>query len=94
MNVSTYPFASSIKPVNKIFGPGNAYVTEAKQRVIKSGVAIDFPAGPSEVAIIADEYANPRFIAADLLSQIEHGEKSISVLFCECQKIIKRVQVD
>lgn len=82
---------SSIKPVNKIFGPGNAYVTEAKQRVIKSGVSIDFPAGPSEVAIIADEYANPRFIAADLLSQIEHGEKSISVLFCESQKIIKRV---
>ena len=64
---------SSIPKVYKIFGPGNQYVTCAKQLVQKEGIAIDLPAGPSEVAVYADETANPSFIAADLLSQAEHG---------------------
>ncbi|MEZ4852342.1 MAG: histidinol dehydrogenase [Bacteroidia bacterium] len=63
----------SIPRVYKIFGPGNQYVTLAKQLVSKDAVAIDMPAGPSEVAIVADESANPAFVAADLLSQAEHG---------------------
>lgn len=72
----------SIAPVDKIFGPGNSYVTEAKRQVSQShaGAAIDMPAGPSEVLVIADEQANPDFIAADLLSQAEHGADSQTVL--------------
>lgn len=72
----------SIAPVDKIFGPGNAYVTEAKRQVsqVHGGAAIDMPAGPSEVLVIADEEANPDFIAADLLSQAEHGADSQTVL--------------
>jgi len=71
---------STIPRVYKIFGPGNQYVTCAKQLVQKEGVAIDLPAGPSEVAVYADETANPSFVAADLLSQAEHGIDS-QVLF-------------
>ena len=67
---------ASVPRVYKIFGPGNQYVTCAKQLVQKDGVAIDMPAGPSEVAVYADETANPVFIAADLLSQAEHGADS------------------
>lgn len=72
----------TIASVDKIFGPGNAYVTEAKRQVsqIHGGAAIDMPAGPSEVLVIADEEANPDFIAADLLSQAEHGADSQTVL--------------
>ncbi|PWT74993.1 MAG: histidinol dehydrogenase [Bacteroidetes bacterium] len=70
----------SVPRVDKIFGPGNQYVTCAKQLIQKSGVAIDMPAGPSEVAIYADDSANPAFVAADLLSQAEHGSDS-QVLF-------------
>lgn len=70
----------TIKPVNKIFGPGNQFVTAAKQEVQKLGVAIDLPAGPSEVMIIADETANPGFVASDLLAQAEHGTDSQVVL--------------
>ncbi|MEM1136857.1 MAG: histidinol dehydrogenase [Bacteroidota bacterium] len=66
----------SIPKVDKIFGPGNQYVTAAKQLATKYGVAIDMPAGPSEVAVLADSTANPKFIAADLLSQAEHGVDS------------------
>ena len=66
----------SIKKVDKIFGPGNRYVTTAKQLVQKNGVAIDMPAGPSEVLVVGDETAEPAFIAADLLSQAEHGPDS------------------
>ncbi|XOD69750.1 MAG: histidinol dehydrogenase [Flavobacteriales bacterium AspAUS03] len=66
----------SIPAVNKIFGPGNAYVTTAKQLVIQEGVAIDLPAGPSEVAILADETTRADYVAADLLSQAEHGPDS------------------
>jgi len=70
----------TIPKVYKIFGPGNQYVTAAKQLVSMQGTAIDMPAGPSEVAIIADADANPRFIAADFLSQAEHGADSQSLL--------------
>ncbi|WP_370548413.1 histidinol dehydrogenase [Edwardsiella tarda] len=74
--------SESIPRVDKIFGPGNAYVTEAKRQVSQQvqGPAIDMPAGPSEVLVIADEYANPVFIAADLLSQAEHGPDSQVIL--------------
>lgn len=72
----------SVSKVDKIFGPGNAYVTEAKRQVSNDfrGAAIDMPAGPSEVLVIADESADPDFIAADLLSQAEHGPDSQVVL--------------
>ena len=70
----------SIPQVYKIFGPGNQYVTCAKQLVQKDGIAIDMPAGPSEVAVYADETAVPSFVAADLLSQAEHGADSQVVL--------------
>ncbi|TOH62955.1 histidinol dehydrogenase [Vibrio parahaemolyticus] len=72
----------SVSKVDKIFGPGNAYVTEAKRQVSNDfrGAAIDMPAGPSEVLVIADETADPDFIAADLLSQAEHGPDSQVVL--------------
>lgn len=78
----------SVSKVNKIFGPGNQYVTTAKQLVSKEGTAIDMPAGPSEVAILADDSANPIFIAADLLSQAEHGIDSQVILISTSQKII------
>lgn len=66
----------TIPNVYKIFGPGNQYVTKAKQLITEEGVAIDMPAGPSEVLVLADETCNPSFVAADLLSQAEHGEDS------------------
>jgi histidinol dehydrogenase len=71
----------SIPKVDKIFGPGNLYVTAAKQIVGMHGVAIDMPAGPSEVAIMADHTSIPEFVAADLLSQAEHGADSQVILF-------------
>lgn len=77
----------SIPKLYKIFGPGNQYVTCAKQWVQKEGVAIDLPAGPSEVAVYADETADPAFIAADLLSQAEHGIDS-QVLFVTAQQLL------
>ncbi|MFO7977419.1 MAG: histidinol dehydrogenase [Bacteroidales bacterium] len=70
----------SIPAVNKIFGPGNQFVTAAKQMVQKLGVAIDLPAGPSEVLVMADETADPDFVASDLLSQAEHGPDSQVIL--------------
>lgn len=70
----------SIKRVNKIFGPGNSFVMQAKMLANEYGVAVDMPAGPSEVMIIADKYANPSFVAADFLSQAEHGPDSQSIL--------------
>ncbi len=70
----------SVIKVDKIFGPGNAYVTEAKRQVLADGVAIDMPAGPSEVLVIADKWANPAFVASDLLSQAEHGADSQVIL--------------
>lgn len=71
---------ATIPKVYKIFGPGNQYVTCAKQLVQKDGVAIDMPAGPSEIAVLADETAKASFVAADLLSQAEHGNDSQSIL--------------
>ncbi len=70
----------SIQKVDKIFGPGNKYVTSAKQLVQQAGVAIDMPAGPSEVLIVADAQSQPEFVAADLLSQAEHGGDSMVML--------------
>jgi len=70
----------SVPKVHKIFGPGNQYVTAAKQMAAQFGVAIDMPAGPSEVAVLADKTANPAFVAADLLSQAEHGIDSQVIL--------------
>jgi histidinol dehydrogenase len=70
----------TVPAVYKIFGPGNQYVTKAKQLVLEEGIAIDMPAGPSEVLVIADDTANASFIAADLLSQAEHGEDSQVIL--------------
>ena len=77
----------SIPKVYKIFGPGNQYVTAAKQLVSLRDVAIDMPAGPSEVEVLADESANPVFVAADLLSQAEHGVDSQSVLITTSEKL-------
>ncbi|KPM74894.1 histidinol dehydrogenase [Pseudoalteromonas sp. UCD-33C] len=84
----------SVPKVNKIFGPGNSFVTMAKQLVAQTipGMAIDMPAGPSEVLVIADERANPEFIAADLLSQAEHGADSQVILLCNSERIIKKTQ--
>lgn len=76
----------SIPKVYKIFGPGNQYVTAAKMLASLDSVAIDMPAGPSEVLVIADEKANPSFVAADLLSQAEHGRDSQAVLLCLSEK--------
>jgi histidinol dehydrogenase len=78
--------------VFKIFGPGNQYVTAAKQLIQKEGVAIDMPAGPSEVLVIADETAVPEFVAADLLSQAEHGADSQVILLTTRELIVEKVQ--
>jgi histidinol dehydrogenase len=81
----------SVPQVDKIFGPGNQYVTAAKQLVTKYGVAIDMPAGPSEVLVYADETAIPAFVAADLLSQAEHGVDSQVVLVTPSEKFARKV---
>ncbi|MBQ8676477.1 MAG: histidinol dehydrogenase [Bacteroidaceae bacterium] len=81
----------SVPKVYKIFGPGNQYVMAAKQIVSLHDVAIDMPAGPSEVAIVADESANPVFVAADFLSQAEHGVDSQAVLVTTSQSMLKAV---
>lgn len=82
----------SIPKVYKIFGPGNQYVTKAKQLVMEEGLAIDMPAGPSEVLIMADESANPAFVAADLLSQAEHGEDSQVILVLPKEELFAPIQ--
>lgn len=81
----------SIPKVYKIFGPGNQYVTAAKQLVSLKDVAIDMPAGPSEVEVIADETANPDFIAADFLSQAEHGADSQAILVTSAENMVSPV---
>ena len=81
----------SVPRVDKIFGPGNRYVTRAKQLVGAEGTAIDLPAGPSEVLVLADEGASPDFAAADLLSQAEHGGDSQAVLVCRTVAFARRV---
>lgn len=81
----------SVPKVYKIFGPGNQYVTAAKQEVSLRDVAIDMPAGPSEVEVIADETANPAFVAADLLSQAEHGADSQAILITSSEALAQDV---
>ena len=83
---------ATIPAVNKIFGPGNQFVTKAKQLINQEGTAIDMPAGPSEVLVIADESTNPSFIAADLLSQAEHGADSQVVLVTLNKAIVEATQ--
>jgi len=82
----------TIPKVNKIFGPGNQYVTCAKQLIQKGGIAIDMPAGPSEVAVLADKSCVPAFVASDLLSQAEHGADSQVILVSDSEQIISEVQ--
>jgi histidinol dehydrogenase len=81
----------SIPKVYKIFGPGNQYVTKAKELVQQDGISIDMPAGPSEVLIIADRAANAEFIAADLLSQAEHGTDSQVIMLTDNKELLDRV---
>jgi histidinol dehydrogenase len=80
----------TIRPVQKVFGPGNAYVVEAKRQVF-GNVAIDLLPGPSEILVIADDSANPQWIAADLLAQSEHGEGSIAILLTDSQRVLENV---
>ena len=83
----------SVPKVYKIFGPGNQYVTTAKMLISKEGVAIDMPAGPSEVAVYADDTAVPAFVAADLLSQAEHGPDSQVLLVSTSKKLLSSVNL-
>jgi len=83
---------ASIPKVYKIFGPGNQYVTCAKQLVQQHGVAIDMPAGPSEVAVLADANANPAYVAADLLSQAEHGADSQVLMVTTHKPMLSRIE--
>jgi histidinol dehydrogenase len=84
----------SIPGVYKIFGPGNQYVTKAKELVQQDGISIDMPAGPSEVLIIADKTANPEFIAADLISQAEHGPDSQVIMVTDNKELIELVRTE
>lgn len=86
--------SESVTKVDKIFGPGNSFVTEAKRQIsqMPGGAAIDMPAGPSEVLVIADQYAHPAFVAADLLSQAEHGADSQVILVTPSAKLIDEVE--
>jgi histidinol dehydrogenase len=81
----------TVPQVYKIFGPGNQYVTAAKQLVQQNGVAIDMPAGPSEVCVLADESCNPAFVASDLLSQAEHGPDSQVLLVSTSSKVVDEI---
>lgn len=81
----------SIPHVEKIFGPGNRYVTRAKQLVSTEAVAVDLPAGPSEVMVLADNSARAEFVAADLLSQAEHGDDSQAILVCRTERFARQV---
>ncbi|MDE6086283.1 MAG: histidinol dehydrogenase [Muribaculaceae bacterium] len=81
----------SIPRVNKIFGPGNRFVTMAKQIVSTQGTAIDMPAGPSEVMVLADSSANPEFVAADFLSQCEHGRDSQAIAVCDSVELAEAI---
>ncbi len=85
---------ATVPKVYKIFGPGNQYVTAAKQVVQRDGLAIDMPAGPSEVMVVADGSANPAFVAADLLSQAEHGVDSQVVLVATNKTVVEGVQIE
>jgi histidinol dehydrogenase len=90
--IAAYTFGTETIPqVYKIFGPGNQFVTVAKQLSTKYGVAIDMPAGPSELLVVADDSANPSYVASDLLSQAEHGIDSQVILVSTSQKLIAKV---
>lgn len=84
----------SVPKVYKIFGPGNQYVVAAKQMVSLKDVAIDMPAGPSEVEVLADASSNPAFVAADLLSQAEHGIDSQVLLVTTCEQLVSQVETE
>jgi histidinol dehydrogenase len=90
--IAAYTFGTATIPqVYKIFGPGNQFVTVAKQLSTKYGVAIDMPAGPSELLVVADDSANPSYVASDLLSQAEHGIDSQVILVSTSQELIVKV---
>jgi histidinol dehydrogenase len=84
----------TVPRVHKIFGPGNQYVTAAKQLVTEDGIAIDMPAGPSEVAVVADDSVPPEFVAADLIAQAEHGPDSQSLLLTDSILLAERVNTE
>jgi len=84
---------SSVPRVDKIVGPGNLYVTAAK-RLVFGEVDIDMLAGPSEILVIADEQANPRWVAADLISQAEHDEAAYALLLCQSESFVDRVRAE
>ena len=84
----------TVPRVYKIFGPGNQFVTEAKQQISKAGAAIDMPAGPSEIAVLADDSAVPAFVASDLLSQAEHGPDSQVLLVTTSESLVEKVFVE
>lgn len=84
----------TISPVYKIFGPGNRFVTEAKRQVSEDAVSIDMPAGPSEVLVIADEKADARFVAADFLSQAEHGPDSQSIMLTTSERLVEQLPIE
>ena len=93
--IGAMAYGTEIIPhVYKIFGPGNQYVTCAKQLINKQGIAIDMPAGPSELAILVDETCVPEFVAADLLSQAEHGSDSQVILVSTDEKLIEAIQLE
>ncbi len=83
---------NTISKVDKIFGPGNQYVTAAKQEALKYGLSIDMPAGPSELLVIADDTANTDFVAADMLSQAEHGADSQVILLTSSKSVVENVR--
>ena len=85
---------ASVPKVFKLFGPGNQFVTKAKELIQQDGVAIDMPAGPSEVLIIADETCNPKFVAADLLSQAEHGPDSQVILLSNSRNALDQTEYE
>jgi len=94
-SIAAMAFGTNTVPkVDKIFGPGNQWVTTAKQIVNSYGVAIDMPAGPSEVLVIADDYANAKFVASDLLSQSEHGADSQVILISTSETLINSVKIE
>lgn len=93
--IAAMAYGTTIIPkVDKIFGPGNRYVTTAKQLVSNRFTSIDMPAGPSEILIIADESADPRYVSADFLSQLEHGNDSIAILLTDNKDFANRVSIE
>ena len=92
--IAAYTFGTeNIPKVYKIFGPGNQYVTVAKQLATKYGVAIDMPAGPSELLVVADDAAKASYVASDLLSQAEHGADSQVLLVSTSKKMLRKFQM-